>query len=219
MSKIIIIVIMVCMGYACRKDTGQTVFNRDTTSEIEVTSDNENITREYLPSEENECSQYNFSGVGGNYFGFTSSYKISNKGTIDITYGTLRSVHTTLTDQDILAFIQPGERIYGSLGAFTSYPQLYPNCAEVSFTDKKKTRWCSTKITEHKDEEDILVDVRVDQPKQSRFIIEKVTEISLPNNKKGFRIIGYFNCVMYEVSGENHKKMKGKFSGIITRNY
>jgi hypothetical protein len=110
--------------------------------------------------------------------------------------------------------IQPGERHFGSLGAFTTYPERFPDKVEISYTDKRGKRWSSTRITEKRTNDGIETSVKLDQP-HGEFILEDAHKIEIAAETEGYRLKGKFECTLYEVNGKAKKKIKGNFLGIV----
>ena len=214
MYKIILLIAFACAVFACKKDNNPNSGSTDNISRINASWDNENIIKTYSANQLNEFAEYSFSGVAGNYFGFISSFRINDKEKIEIRFGTLLSSHSSLTHEEILTIISPGSKNFGSLGAYSSYPQLKPGCAEIAFTDKNSTRWCSTHISERQTDYGIETNVEIDQP-QSEFVIDKVKKVPVSKNE-GYLVTGHFVCTLYEVNDEHQKKIKGNFSGIVS---
>jgi hypothetical protein len=220
MNRILVgFMLLICAGYGCKKENKTTVAPKaDNISEIVATCDDgEDLSKTYSPNEVNEFSEYSFSGVAGTYFGYRSSFQFNEKAKIDISFGTILTINPSLTDADILALISPGEKIFGSLGSYTSYPKLLPNRVEIAYTDKKSERWCSTSIMEKQMSWGTDTQVEINQSGSS-FVIDKVNAIRISSEASGYRVQGHFDCYLYEVNGKHKKKMKGSFSGVISAN-
>ena len=163
--------------------------------------------------EKNEHSVYTFMGVSGLYFGCSSSFKTGEE-TLEITLGTSMTTNLKFTQQEFEELIHPGERQYGSLGAYTSFPERFSDKVEVSFTDKHGRRWCSTRITEKKKDDGVETSVKVDQS-NGKFIIEDAHKVEIAAETEGYRLKGNFECTLYEVNGKAKRKIKGDFTGIV----
>jgi|GEM_PF-6783089 len=214
MYRLIIVIVVACIGMSCKKELSKNLGDQVSIASIDLTSDDENIIKDYAPRQPNEFSQYSFGGFAGNYFGYVSSFRISEKEKIEIRFGTVLSQNSMLTSKETLMLISPGKKNFGSLGVYSSYPQIKPGCAEIAFTDKKSTRWSSTKITERQTSYGIKTTVEISQP-GSEFIIDKVLDITVSDTIPGYRVTGHFTCRIYEVNGQRTKHLKGNFSGII----
>ena len=214
---LIAVVFIVCAGYGCKKENKQSVApSSDNTSEIVATCDDgEDLSKTYSQNETNEFSEYSFSGVAGTYFGYRSSFKFNEKAKIDISFGTILTSGPALTEADILVLIAPGEKTFGSLGSYTSYPKLLPNRVEIAYTDKHSERWCSTTITETQKDWGTDTQVEIKQ-NGSTFVIDKISQVELSASASGYRVQGHFDCYLYEVNGKHKKKIKGSFSGVIS---
>lgn len=170
-------------------------------------------TDEISQADENHHSVYTFMGIAGTYFGCTSTFK-TRKETLQFTFGTNLTRNVTFTQQEFEELISPGERVYGSLGAFTSFPQRNPGKVEIAYTDKNGRRWASTRITENKKGDDIETSVKVEQHK-AKFVIEDAHKFELNADTEGYRLTGHFECTLYEVNGKAKKKIKGSFAGVV----
>lgn len=173
-------------------------------------------TDEISQAEENKHSVYTFMGVSGTYFGCSSTFR-THKETLQFTFGTNLTRNVTFTQQEFEELIAPGERVYGSLGAFTSFPERNPGKVEIAFTDKNGRRWSSTHITENKKGDDIETTVKVEQHK-AKFVIEDAHKFELSADTEGYRLRGKFECTLYEVNGKAKKKIKGTFAGVVAPN-
>lgn len=218
MNRLLIAVaIILCSLYGCKKENKvSAAADAESTSEIVASCDDgEDLSKTYSPNETNEFSEYSFGGVAGTYFGYRSTFVFNEKAKIDISFGTILSTNTSLTSADILSLVSPGEKLFGSLGSYTSYPKLVPNRVEIAFTDDKSHRWCSTSITEKQTSWGVETQVEVKQA-GSEFTVDKVTPVQLKDSRSGFRVKGHFDCILYEVNGKHHKKIKGSFTGVIS---
>jgi hypothetical protein len=166
-------------------------------------------------AQKNNHSVYSFGGILGLYYGCSSVFKIDDNQSLEITIGTAITKNSEVQDADLLLAIRPGERTFGSLGAFSSYPEMYPGKAEISFTDKKSRRWCSTRITEKHINGDIEANTEAEQP-DGKFFIDDVNRTVLDNGNPGYRIKGHFDCFLYEVNGKARKKIKGNFRAVVS---
>jgi hypothetical protein len=205
----------VCAVAACKKELSQHTDPAAAVSSIVVSCDDENIVKEYSPNSHNDFSQYSFGGVAGTYFGYISSFKINNKENIEIRFGTLLSQHNVLSNEETMELIAPGTRDYGSLGVYSSYPQIKPNRAEIAFTDKKSVRWSSTRIKEKQTEYGIEAEVEITQP-HGEFVVDKIKDMLISDTAKGYMVSGHFKCMVFEVNGKRSKEMKGNFSGVVS---
>jgi hypothetical protein len=165
-------------------------------------------------AEENHHDMYSFGGVLGLYYGCSSVFKTSGNESIEITLGTSLTKHSEVQEDDFIQLVQPGERSFGSLGSFTTFPQMKPGNVEIAFTDRDTKRWCSTRIVEKKIDGRIDASVFVEQP-DSKFFIDDVKDLSAEGGH-GYRIRGHFDCFLYEVNGSAKKKIKGNFQGAVS---
>ncbi|MBL7696627.1 MAG: hypothetical protein JNK79_00645 [Chitinophagaceae bacterium] len=164
--------------------------------------------------EKNEHSVYTFGGVRGTYFGCTSSFKGKDDQSFAITLGTNLTPHATFSQKEFELLIHTGERQYGSLGSFSSYPVIDSGLVEISFTDKNNRQWCTTQITERNSDHGTETRVKVEQ-KHSMFIVESIHKVEVGPETEGYRMKGYFDCTLYEVNGKARKRIKGNFTGIV----
>lgn len=218
MKKIVaILMLLACIAPACKKEKSA---NAETESKTLASFelDGEQVSINYPGNEVNQCSMYSFGGWAGNYFGVSSMFQARDKIRLDIVFGTFLSKNTELTEEEFVGLIAPGERKYGSLGSFNSNPELHPNKVEIALTDKQAKRWCSTEITEKETADGPETVVNVEQ-EESKFVIEQIEHMLDSQNKSCYRISGKFSCFVYEVNGKAKKKMKGKFTGILSRPY
>jgi hypothetical protein len=177
----------------------------------DVNSGNEN---EQISSPEvNEHAVFTFYGISGQYFGCSSTFK-KGKEVLQFIFGTGNTTNLSFTKQEFEQLIHPGERHYGSLGAFTTYPQRFSDKVEIAYTDKQGRRWCSTRITEKKTNDGIETSVNIDQS-DAEFIIEDAHKFEIAAETEGYRLKGKFECMLYEVNGKAKKKIKGDFSGVV----
>ena len=165
-------------------------------------------------AKENHHDMYSFGGMLGLYYGCSSVFKISGNESIGITLGTSLTKHSEVQKDDFIQLVKPGERSFGSLGSFTTFPQMKPGNVEIAFTDKDLKRWCSTRIVEKKIDGRIDASVFLDQP-GSKFFIDDVKDLAAEGGL-GYRIRGHFDCVLYEVNGSAQKKIKGNFQGVVS---
>ena len=166
-----------------------------------------------ISTERNEHAVYSFLGVSGLYFGCSSSFMSDNE-TLEFIIGTNKTTNLKFTLEEFQELIQPGERQFGSLGAFNTFPERFSNKVEIAFTDKKGRTWCSTRITEKKTNHGIETSIKIDQEK-SEFFIDDVHKFEIAAEKEGYRLKGRFECTLYEVNGNAKKKIKGDFTGIV----
>ncbi len=182
--------------------------------EVSFELDGEKINKVYQANETNAHSMYMFGGMAGNYFGVTCEFSISERAAVSITLGTLLAPSTQLSEVNLLHLLSPGDRKYGSLGAFSSYPARDSNRVEIAFTDKQSRRWCSTDMEEKRTRHGVETIVQIKQP-HGRFTIDDVETVTLPSGETGYRVRGYFDCFLYEVNGPAKKRMKGNFIGMF----
>src|SRR5687767_807886 len=182
-------------GVACNKDIGRTVNDpnapllsvsveniEDSTSSGNDLPDegnpggngdgNSEGVEEISGTDQNEHAVYSFLGVSGLYFGCSSSFKSDNE-TLQFIIGTSKTTNLKFTREEFEQLICTGERFYGSLGAFNTFPERFPNKVEIAYTDKNGRRWCSTRITEKTTNNGIETMVRIEQSR-SEFIIDDV---------------------------------------------
>jgi hypothetical protein len=165
-------------------------------------------------AEENHHDMYSFGGMLGLYYGCSSVFRISGNESIEITLGTSLTNHSEVQEDDFVQLLQPGERSFGSLGSFTTYPQMKPGKVEIAFTDKDSKRWCSTRIVEKEVDGRIDANIFLEQP-EGKFFIDDVKELTAEDGH-GYRIRGHFDCFLYEVNGQAKKKIKGNFQGVVS---
>jgi len=239
MKKLMLFIMLVMCSIACQKDLNraennetephfsmdvQTVDdidggdddnNDDSTNNGGGTGDGPSDTEneEISGSEKNEHSVYTFLGVSGLYFGCTSTFK-SDKETLEFIFGTSKTTKQNFTQEEFEELIHIGERHYGSLGAFTTYPERFSDKVEIAYTDKHGKRWCSSRITEKKTRNGIETSVKIDQL-NGEFILEDAHKVEIAAETEGYRLKGKFNCTLYEVNGKAKKKIKGDFLGIV----
>lgn len=206
------------LGSACEKELSRTV-KQDDKPQVSIDlsdpeGDNSPEAGETLEGfseiERNDHSVYTFGGVRGTYFGCVSSFRGQKDVNFEITLGTSLTRNTLFSQKEFESLIRKGERQFGSLGSFGSYPVIDSGLVEISFTDKQNRRWCSTLITESNSETIVKVEQRT-----AVFIIENVHKVEIGPEAEGYRIKGYFDCMMYEVNGKAKKKIKGSFTGIV----
>lgn len=202
-----------CIGPSCKKENSQAsvVVNK---AEVIAELDGEPIQ---MANKANTCSMYTFGGVAGNYFGVHSNYEISSKVGFEITFGTGLTKNSSISDKEFASLIAVGEKDYGSLGSFTTNPQLKSNRVEIAYKDKEERRWCSTQITEKQTRHGIETSVKIEQ-KNSKFFIDEIERTTSAENINGYKVKGRFECFLYEVNTKAKKKMKGNFTGIVYQN-
>lgn len=164
--------------------------------------------------EKNEHSVYSFGGVRGTYFGCNSAFIGKEEQNFQITLGTNLTPNSIFTQAEFESLISIGERQFGSLGSFSSFPVMDSGLVEISYTDKHHRRWCSTEITEKNSDHGLETRVKVDQ-KRAQFVIESIHKVEIGPETEGYRIKGYFDCLLFEVNGKAKKRVKGNFSGIV----
>jgi hypothetical protein len=221
--KQLIIPVMLCalLAQSCKKEESIQNTNVDNSSKVEFDLDGETITKIYSSNKLNEFSGYFFGGVAGNYFGYTTSFDIEENGKMQITFGTALTASSKLTEQEFISLIAPGDKIFGSLGAYGTFPQIKPNRVEIAFRDKKSRKWCSTKIREkerHDEDDDnensSQFTVEIIQP-DGWFKVDKIDKIEVSADKEGYRVRGRFNCMLYQVNGSAKKHVQGSFVGVV----
>lgn len=198
----------------CKKEHSQTLSNEEDEPQVTFNIDGEQIAIAYDGEKANESSVYSFGGYAGNYFGIRSLFQMNEKVHLQITFGTTLTQSTSMTEEVLKQLIAPGKRIYGSLGSFTTHPELKAGKVEIAYTDKKSVRWCSTEITELTTDSGIDIQVNVEQP-GSHFNINKIERIKLNDGKIAYRVKGNFDCFIYQVNKKGKKIMKGNFTGLI----
>lgn len=212
MRKIVVLFMLaVLILPACKKEKSATGADPEDRAQVSFEIDGEQMEIGYGNDKVNKCSVYSFGGYSGNYFGINSLFELNERVNLEITFGTLKTSNTILSDEEFVTLIAPGKREYGALGSFTSNPQLTPGKVEIAFTDKKSVRWCTSVIKEMDTPYGIETEVEVKQ-EHSEFKVDEIEKL-----ESGYRIKGTFNCFIYEVNGKHKKKMKGAFVGIITR--
>ncbi len=196
----------------CRKQNDLSYSITETETVLQFSIDGADLTQEIADPDKNVCSGFLFSGSAGYYFGRTTAFLVNENSAVDITFGTGRSPHASVSNAEFEKLIAPGTRTYGSLGAFNSYPALKSGCVEISFIDKHNTRWASTQIQEKHTSYGIDAAVTVEQP-DGEFVIESIE----PQQRAPLRYLvkGHFKCVLFEVNGKNQKKFKGKFRAFV----
>jgi hypothetical protein len=216
MRKITALAVLIAVIFqACRKENSATTKPENRTqASIEI--DGETVAASYNGNDVNNCEVYSFIGSAGYYYGVSPVFDMSSNEELRITFGTLLTDSSSLTEQDFLKLVKKGDRTFGSLGAFNSYPALDSNKVEVAFTDKNGQKWCSTEIIEQRVGNDIEATVKVHQP-EGKFEVKEVEKVSMESGT-GFRLKGNFKCFIYEVNGKRSKKMKGEFTGIVKMN-
>jgi hypothetical protein len=201
--------LMLCTLFAvgCKKESASRL---RAGTEIEIQVGNDRISG----AEENHHDMYSFGGMLGLYYGCSSVFRISGNESIEITLGTSLTNHSEVQEDDFVQLLRPGERSFGSLGSFTTFPQMKPGKVEIAFTDRDSKRWCSTRIVEKAVDGKIDASVFLEQP-ESKFFIDEVKDLTAENSH-GYRIRGHFDCVLYEVNGSAKKKIKGNFQGVVS---
>ena len=164
-------------------------------------------------TDENEHAVYSFMGVSGVYFGCSSTFKTKGE-TLQFIFGTSLTTNLKFTQQEFEELIQPGSRDFGSLGAFTTYPELKSGKVEIAYTDKHGRRWCSTRITEKTTGHTTETSVKIEQSK-AEFVIEDAHKFEMTADTEGYRLKGKFSCTLYEVNGNAKKKIKGNFTAVV----
>jgi hypothetical protein len=200
---------MVCtlFAVACKKESAS---RQPAGAEIEIQVGDDRVSG----AEENHHDMYSFGGVLGLYYGCSSVFRISGNESIEITLGTSLTDHSEVQEDDLVRLLQPGERSFGSLGSFTTFPDMRPGKVEIAFTDKDSKRWCSTRIVEQTVDGRIDASIFLEQP-ESKFFIDEVRDLAAENGH-GYRIHGHFDCFLYEVNGSAKKKIKGNFQGVVS---
>ncbi len=214
MKKIVVAIMLGALFMvSCKKEYSRTIDQKD---EPQVSFDigGEKVEIIYSGENPNECSTYSFGGYAGNYFGIRSTFELSNQVNLQISFGTILSENTILTEDKLLQLLAKGEKKYGSLGSFTTYPEMKSGKVEIAYTDKKSSRWCSTEITETQTESGLRVFVDVEQPNSS-FVINEVEKINM-YGKDCFRVRGNFDCFVYQINSRDKKKMKGNFVSLLS---
>jgi hypothetical protein len=203
--------LIVCMLFACKKNDDLSYTELNEESHIQFSLDS-TTTNEVSDPEDNRCSEYLFGGTAGYYFGCTTGFRVSSNSSVDITFGTAHVKEPAIKKDDLEKLIAVGSRDYGSLGAFSSYPALKPNCVEISFTDAQNRRWSSTSIKEQATNYGIDAIISILQP-SSEFVIEHVKLQDA--SKLRYLVKGHFKCLLYEVNGQAKRSIKGYFRGIV----
>jgi hypothetical protein len=224
MRKIVIFFMLVAiLDLACEKELSRTVKKEDqpevnidfANAEDSIGSNDSTEDLEGLSDiERNDHGIYTFGGVAGTYFGCTSSFKSSHQENLEITFGTSLTKSTTFSQSEFELLIHPGERKYGSLGSFTTFPVIDSGLVEIAYTDRHGRRWCSTQISERNGDNGVEASVKVDQNKSS-FEIEDIHKVEIASETEGYRLKGKFSCTLYEVNGKGKKRLKGYFTGIV----
>jgi hypothetical protein len=212
-KSVVAIMLAALFIISCKKEHSKTIEQKDD-PQVSFDIDGEKVEVVYSEENPNQCSSYSFGGYAGNYFGIRSVFEMSNKENMQISFGTVLSQSTQLTEKELLQLIAPGERVYGSLGSFTTHPEIKAGKVEIAYTDKKSSRWCSTRITETMTNSGLKVSVDVRQDNSS-FVVNEVEKVHLNNGKNAYRVKGDFNCFIYEVNSKAKKKMKGSFVGFL----
>jgi hypothetical protein len=163
-------------------------------------------------SEVNEHAVYTFMGVSGLYFGCSSSFK-TDKETLEFIFGTSKTTNLAFTQEEFEQLIHIGDRQFGSLGAFSSFPERFSGKVEIAYTDNHGRRWCTTRIKEKKTRDGVETRVEIDQ--DGEFYLDEAHKIEIAAETEGYRLKGHFSCTLYEVNGSAKRKLKGDFTGIV----
>jgi hypothetical protein len=230
-KSVIPLMVLVALFSACGKEIGQNISHeeRPRVSVIVAAQDQTDSTsnggsdgtgggqpgsqNETLTAEVNEHTVYSFMGISGTYFGCTSSFKTGNE-TLEFIFGTNLTQSIVFTQEEFEELIRPGERQFGSLGAFTSYPERVSGKVEIAYTDRHGRRWCTTEIEEKHHGRDVETKVHVNQ-NNGFFILEDAHKFEIAAETEGYRLKGRFECTLYEVNGNAKKKIKGTFTGVV----
>ena len=196
----------------CRKQNDLSYAVTEAETVLQFSIDGTDLTPEITDPEKNICSGFLFGGSAGYYFGSTTGFQVNANSGVDITFGTGRTPDAAVSQVEFEKLIAPGTRTYGSLGAFNSYPGLKSGCVEISFTDKNNIRWASTHIQEKQTAYGIDAAVTITQP-AGEFIIESI-ELQQRTPLR-YLVKGYFNCLLFEVNGQDQKQIKGKFKAFM----
>jgi hypothetical protein len=213
MKKVIIIFVVAGLfGLSCKKELSHNISKEDE-PEVEVIAEDGGAIDDLSKVEKNDHSLYTFGGVAGLYFGCTSTFKMSGKGSLDITFGTELTTELKVTQRAFEQLIKEGDRSFGSLGSYTTFPGIDSAKVEIAYTDKNSKRWCSTRITEKLTSDGMETSVKLDQ-NQSTFKIDSIQRMNDDNGS--YRLKGHFECFLYEVNGDAKIKIKGHFQGVVS---
>lgn len=226
MKKILILFMLLgFLGQSCKKEFSRTVKQEDKPQVNLELDDNDSTTVndeddqqdliDLANPDNNDHSVYSFGGVAGVYFGCTSTFKVKGKASLEIILGTSLTTNLKWTQSEFEELIKPGERTFGSLGSFSTFPEMIANRVEIAFTDKKSRRWCSTRISERRTDHGVEASIKVDQS-EAIFVIDDIHKIEIAAETEGYRLKGHFDCLLYEVNGKGKKKIKGSFTGIVS---
>jgi hypothetical protein len=182
----------------------------NTVNEGDVSDDGN--SQEISGTEENEHAVYTFMGVSGLYFGCSSTFK-TDKESLEFIFGTSKTTNLAFTQEEFEQLIHVGERQFGSLGAFTTYPQRLSDKVEIAYTDKHGRRWCSTRIKERKTGQGVETTVEI--ANDGEFYLEEAHKFEIAAETEGYRLKGRFECTLYEVNGNARRHIKGDFTGIV----
>lgn len=214
MKRFILFLILACLaGFSCKKEFSRNV-EVENQAELNLEIEGEEAG-DLSQVDKNEHSMFTFGGVAGLYYGCISKFSINKKASIEISFGTGLTSHTKISDEEFRKLVLPGERIFGSLGSFSSFPGLDSGRVEIAMTDKNAKRWCSTRIIEKLTDIGIETSIKLEQP-HSNFYIDDIAKIDLGEETGGYRIKGHFECYLYEVNTNAKKKIKGSFVGIVS---
>ncbi len=216
MKKVVVYLFCItAMSYvSCKKEMSGVMPYKDD-AQVSFQLGDEKIEITYPLDKPNQYEPYSFGGFSGQYFGIRSIFELNRNVNLQITLGTLLSKNTTLSKEEFEQLIAPGERVYGSLGSYTSFPEIKNGKVEIAFTDSELGRWCSTQITERQTDDGVRIIVKVEQ-EESSFIITDVEQTYIGDDKKiYYRIKGSFDCMVHKVNAKAKKRMKGDFIGLL----
>ncbi len=74
-----------------RRKKEDSQYGSENNSQVKVDLEGEEINSVYSSNDQNDCSGYKFGGVAGNYFGYSSIFRISDKALMEFTFGTALS--------------------------------------------------------------------------------------------------------------------------------
>ncbi len=213
-----IVVYILCIGIvggslACKKEKSGVIIEKDD-AQVSFELGDEKIDIAYPLDKPNAYRTYSFGGFSGNYFGIRSIFELDRNVNLQITLGTIASKNTSLSKEEFEQLIVPGKRSFGSLGSYSSYPEMKNGKVEIAFTDAELSRWCSTKILEKKTDRGLKVHVEVEQ-QGSDFTITNVEQVRMEDAKVYYRIKGNFDCMVYKVNSKVNKRLKGNFVGLL----
>lgn len=198
---------------SCRKEQDGRGRNERTVTLSFVNEDGQaEVLEEIVGTQDQEGpTMYKFGGVAGNYFGLISRFRLGNGEQMEIILGTLRTKNSWLTLEDFLDIIAPGNREFGSLGSFSSYPWLKPGCVEINYTDAKGRRWCSTGITEKQTPFGLEAVITLPARAASSFRIDRVGMLEVSETRIRYEVEGNYDCFLFEVNGKGKKRIRGGF--------